>query len=74
MFSAIFIPLQGKKKIKTPSEYKILLVIISSSPTKNGARKESIAHMQYHPFVQQTLLFGRHDKVVRVIFVVDDVL
>lgn len=30
--------------------------------------------MQYHPFVQQALLFGRHNKIVCVIFVVDNVL
>lgn len=38
------------------------------------AWRETIAHMQYHPFVQQALLFGRHNEVVCVIFVVDDVL
>lgn len=30
--------------------------------------------MQYHPFVEQTLLFGCHNKIVCVIFVVDDIL
>lgn len=36
--------------------------------------KEFNTHMSYHPFVQQTLLFGSHDEVVSIIFVVDNVL
>lgn len=30
--------------------------------------------MPYHSFIQQALLFGSHDKVVCIIFVVDNVL
>lgn len=31
-------------------------------------------YLQNDTFVQQTLFLGSHDKVVRIVFVVDDVL
>lgn len=45
---------------------------------KNLKFRENIGkdntHMPYHSFFQQALFFGSHDKVVRIIFVVDNVL
>ena len=36
--------------------------------------EEFITYVQYHPFVQQALLLGCHNEIVRVVLVVDDVL
>lgn len=32
------------------------------------------SHLFNDPFLQQALLFGSHDKVVGVVFIVDDIL
>lgn len=56
-----------------PNRLKILSDHIRQL-NKDVAWREPVAYMQYHPFVQQALLFGRHNEVVCVIFVVDDVL
>lgn len=37
-------------------------------------RPDKFAHLQDDSFLQQTLFLCRHHKVVRVIFVVNDVL